>query len=364
MKKNIVFWGAGNHGRHALRDFQNYGSKTEWLKGFYDLNKNVTLENQIRLSEGEIDWEQDIIIITCDNTNLVANIYETLKRNNVDDFYWYTGIKKSGTDDGFVESFCVSCSEWGNLILPQAEMHVVDYCNLNCKGCAHFSPLFSRAQPDAEKRIHDIEILASKFSYIIKFFLMGGEPFESPDICKYIVKVRRILPNTMIQIVTNGLLIPTLSKDILDAIRENDIVVSISEYKPTHKIIDRIENVLKDNGIRYLIRSFDTKQLFNKPLSISENSKYNHACISDGCVNIWEGKIARCPTLMYVDKFNETFGESLPNQGVFDLNKLSGREIIELMKQEVLLCKHCVENPIIWERCCKQPILTDFAEMD
>lgn len=364
MKTNIVFWGAGNHGRFALHDFENYSGKTEHLKGFYDLNKKATIQNQTMLSDGEIDWEQDIIVITCDNTSLVANIYETLKRNNVNDFYWYTGVKKTDIDNGFVDSFCVSCKEWGNLILPQAEMHVVDYCNLNCKGCTHFSPLFSREQPNAEKRIHDIEIVASKFSHIIKFFLMGGEPFESSDICKYIVETRRILPNTMIQIVTNGLLIPTLSQKVLDTIRENDIVVSISEYEPTNKIIDKIENVLKDNNIRYLIRSFDTKQLFNKPLSISENSKYKNNCISNGCVNIWEGKIARCPTLMYINKFNETFGVFLPLQGIYDVEELNGTEILERMKQEVLLCKHCIKNDIKWERCCKTPSLDDFAELD
>ena len=91
------------------------------------------------------------------------------------------------------------------------------------------------------KEVQDHIIEACGKPFIKGLSLLGGEPFESSDICKYIVETRRILPNTMIQIVTNGLLIPTLSKDILDAIRENDIVVSISEYKPTHKIIDRID---------------------------------------------------------------------------------------------------------------------------
>ena len=364
MLNNIVFWGAGNHGRLALQDFDNSKSETERLKGFYDLNKNAKLKNYAILSDEEINWERDIVVITCDNTSLVANIYEELKEKKVENFYWYTGVKKNEGKEGFLDFFCVSCSGWGNLILPQVEMHVVDYCNLNCKGCAHFSPLFSRQQPDSIKRINDIEVLASKFSHVIKFFLMGGEPFENPEICKYIVEARKILPNTMIQIVTNGLLIPTLSKEVLDTIRENDIVVSISEYEPTHKIIDRIEKVLMDNNIRYLIRSFNTKQLFNKPLSISESSKYNNICISNGCVNIWEGKIARCPTLMYIDKFNKTFSMSLPNQGIYNLSELSGRDILELMKEDVLLCKHCVKNDITWERCGKYPTIHDFAEMD
>ena len=45
MLNNIVFWGAGNHGRLALQDFDNSKSETERLKGFYDSNKNAKLKN-------------------------------------------------------------------------------------------------------------------------------------------------------------------------------------------------------------------------------------------------------------------------------------------------------------------------------
>ena len=53
----------------------------------------------------------------------------------------------------------------------------------------------------------------------------------------------------MIQIVTNGLLIPKLDAGILKTLHDNDIVVSISEYLPTHKIINQIIRKLEENSI-------------------------------------------------------------------------------------------------------------------
>lgn len=42
-------------------------------------------------------------------------------------------------------------------------------------------------------------------------------------------------------------------------------------------------------------------------------------CISNGCVTIWDGKIARCLQLMYILYFNNYFNTSLPDEGVMKL---------------------------------------------
>lgn len=202
-------------------------------------------------------------------------------------------------------------------------------------------PLFSDIQkelPDRESRINDIRKLKDKFSHIIKFFLMGGEPFLNPDIISYIEETRKILPDTMIQIVTNGLLIPKLSQEVWKAIYENRIVISISEYEPTHSMINRIKDILEEHDVAYILRPYESKTKFIKPLSLIPDSKYEKECISNGCINIWNGQIARCPNLMYINRFNEAFQTALPNQGIYELDSLDGREIIRLMKEAVPLC--------------------------
>lgn len=108
-----------------------------------------------------------------------------------------------------------------------------------------FSPIFEKKLPDTASRIHDIEILKDKFTHIIKFFLLGGEPFLNPEINTYVTETRKLLPYTMIQVVTNGLLIPKLDGDVLKTLYDNDIIVSVSEYLPTHRMIKDIKRSWK-----------------------------------------------------------------------------------------------------------------------
>ena len=361
MVNEYVFWGAGNHGALAAEIFASNHSENERIYGYIDSNKSNTFkEYKIVESEKTVDYK---LIITVDDTLLILDIIKTARKIGYKEIYWFTGIRNSTTGE-FITDYCDDCSNWGNLILPQAEMHIVDYCNLNCKGCVHFSPIFEKDFPDTYSRIRDIKILKDKFSHIIKFFLLGGEPFLNPEINTYITETRRILPNTMIQVVTNGLLIPQIDDNVLRVFHDNDIIVSISEYQPTYKMIRTITKRLEDNGVKYIIRTYDSKTVFNKPLSLLDNSIYEKKCISEGCVNIWNGMISRCPTLMYINKFNEVFGTELPNEGIYDLKELDGEQILEIINQTVPLCKHCVSNEIRWSSCGSSPRLEDFAERD
>lgn len=81
---------------------------------------------------------------------------------------------------------------------------------------------------------------------------------------------------------------------------------------------------MKKYRVSYIIRPYDSKQKFNIPLSLSDKSKYPPKCISNGCVNVWNGKIARCPTLMYVEKFNEVFHTDLPTEGIMQMRDCPG----------------------------------------
>lgn len=361
--EKYIFWGAGTHGRLAAEKFGQNHTTDESLTGFIDKNQTGEFCGYPILTEQEIHKDTEVLVITVDKTEFVAEIYEQAKKNGYKKIYWFTGVKQKKTGK-FLPDYCVNCKNWGDLVLSQAEIHVVDYCNLNCRGCAHYSPIFKKELPDRESRINDIRKLKDKFSHIIKFFLMGGEPFLNPDIISYIEETRKILPDTMIQIVTNGLLIPKLSQEVWKAIYENQIVISISEYEPTHGMINRIKDILEEHDVAYILRPYESKTKFIKPLSLISDSKYEKECISNGCINIWNGQIARCPNLMYINRFNETFQTVLPNQGIYELDSLDGREIIRLMKKAVPLCDYCIHNEISWGSCGNHPTLYDFAEED
>jgi len=360
-KMKVYFYGAGQLGREALERSQNYEMRDMQIAGFLDGNKTGDYCGYPVLPLSELSESDSIVIITVERSYNVRDIYFKLHKKGIRNIYWFQRGEKFFPNNDFLQNECQSCAGWGDLILPQAEIHVCDFCNLNCKGCAHFSPLFERKMPDFNVRIKDIEVLKERFSHIIKFYLMGGEPFLNPQIKEYVIAARRILPDTQIQIVTNGLLLLKINDDVFNVIRDNDIIVSVSVYRPTQVIWDRIVQRLENIRVRYIMRPFEEKQTFVKPLSTNPNSIYPHRCISDGCLNIYDGKISRCPTLMYIDKFNEKFGTSLPDKGILDLATSGANEILQMLEKRVPLCQYCVDNPIDWESCGKNIEITDFA---
>ena len=79
-------------------------------------------------------------------------------------------------------------------------------------------------------------------------------------------------------------------------------------------------------------------------------------------VCVRDGKIGRCPTLMYIYKFNEQYGRNLPETGIVSLDdSLRGRELLEYLERPVELCKYCVKNTIPWSQCGKSLELDCFA---
>lgn len=358
----IYLYGAGKRGLEALNEYE----EKEEITGFIDSAKGGNIEGIHIYSLSDIINLNAQIIITPLNDKIVVEIYNDLRKRGFCNIYRFVPDWKAQKSGKFIDRCCEYIGDWGDTILCQVEMHIADGCNLNCRGCSHFSPIFDhKVFPDFESRMQDVKKLKEKFSYIVQFSILGGEPFLNPEIARYIYSIRKVLPKTNLLIVTNGLLIPSLELSVFKAIVDNGVKVSISEYEPTHVSIERITRRLDEYGVIYNIRSINTKQKFNKPISLNKNSMYEKLCISDGCVNIWNHKISRCPTLMYISEFNKKFGTNLPEEGTFLLDtNLSGGELLEKLDLPVPLCSYCVKNEIYWSQCGRNAELDDFATQD
>ena len=118
--------------------------------------------------------------------------------------------------------------------LNYLEMNIVDQCNLNCKGCAHFSNIYDNNYVDVNKFKEDLKKVSDKF-FLYNFRILGGEPFLHPKISELVKIARNILKKSRIVIVTNGLLIDRLDNETLQTISDNNIMISISLYKPTYE---------------------------------------------------------------------------------------------------------------------------------
>lgn len=354
----MYFYGLGQCAKNALIDIKSVGQE-KLLKGVIDSKKTGEWENYQIVDLDNVD-KNEVIVITVKMPEYIEEIKNVLEKKGFFNIYYYNCRRAK---NNFLKDSCTLIKNWGDAVLPHVEMHISDHCNLNCKGCTHYSALFEKNFPKFENAINDVIELKSKCSHIIRFYIMGGEPFLNPEIDKYIREITNILSGSDVWIVTNGLLLLSVNEEILKLISKLNVIVSISEYDPTHRIMSKIINRLDKYNVTYDIRPFDKKQKFIKPLSLNNNSIYPNICISDGCINIWNGKIARCPSLMYVKRLNEYFDINLPEDGIMDLYDCpEGKELVNLLKRKVPLCSHCVDNKIDWGQCDMNNIrLEDFV---
>ena len=181
-----------------------------------------------------------------------ANLYHTHQIDGVINIqgespYYFNLLKNLGINDIFVIPSTLyrklelsESIENDSIIYPymqtmpelmQIEFPLADHCNLNCKGCSHFSNLVpSPVFPDKKQFKQDLNQLAGYFSQIHNFYLLGGEPLLNPEIAEYITSVRSVFPYTQIIIVTNGLLLLSLKEELIHIIKENRVHISISHY--------------------------------------------------------------------------------------------------------------------------------------
>lgn len=366
----IIIYGAGERGIHALNRIRKTYADTIEIVGFIDTKRTG---DYCGFPIWDIDdapiWniENDVqVVIALATRKTIREVYQYFwEKGKVINYYYLAKDSDNYKGEDFFSYECGKLYGDPEQIIPHIEIHAVDHCNLNCAGCVHFSPICQDTIPNTARRIEDIGKIRSISNNILSMFIMGGEPLLNPDLILYLEEARRQLPASDIQLVTNGLLIPLISDKLLTTIHMNKITVAISEYEPTYHLRGKIVKRLREYEIDYMIRPYDKKQKFNKPLTVSSNTKHKNICISDGCVNINEGKIARCPTLMYIKDLNDRFGFHFPTEGIYNLEDVhSCEELNSMMQENVPLCRYCIKNEIDWHRCSINPCAEDFVVYD
>ena len=143
----------------------------------------------------------------------------------------------------------------GRVNLPKLDVDVAIGCNLSCYQCEHLSPYRKGIVP-IEKIVHWFETWSKKIrpNHI---HLLGGEPFLHPDLAGIVSESRKIWGDVItLSVISNGLLIPHASQKILDALKDTNFHVYISDHScmdvPREKVVAGCPR-LEKNGIPYTI---------------------------------------------------------------------------------------------------------------
>ncbi len=235
------------------------------------------------------------------------------------------------------------------VLIHHLETHVADGCNLNCRGCLHFSNLYRKDEfPDIDQTLEDIRHISKKCE-IFQFRILGGEPLLNKGLPYFINEIRKILPNTDIAVISNGILIPKTDNELFTIMKENNVGFNLTLYPPTLKMKDVIYSTLKQYGVAYGSHETQTDE-FEKYIRLTPEKKGEafKKCISRGIITLRNSRLYKCPTGTYIDRYFEYF--DTVNKTSLDIgtdiydDNIDWKELIDkLTSKKGAHCEYCSE---------------------
>jgi len=106
-------------------------------------------------------------------------------------------------------------------------LNIVDHCNLRCKGCDHFASIAEERFVSLEHIKRDLARMSILLNGNVKRIgVMGGEPLLHPELKQILISARVYFPDTLIQLVTNGLLLLRQDEEFWQICRETTSLLS------------------------------------------------------------------------------------------------------------------------------------------
>jgi hypothetical protein len=236
------------------------------------------------------------------------------------------------------------------------DVHLVDHCNLSCKGCEHFSSIADNKFLSLGEFERDCKRLSELTGGIVDdIALLGGEPLLHPQITDFCFTARKYFHTGMIYIITNGVLLEKQDAVFWDTLKENNITLIISVY-PVKINHGYIQKLAAKYGIE-IVYWGDWEEMYKRwrkmPIDVSggqdPKKSYTRCYAANGCFQLVDGKIFPCFRAAYVGYFNKQFNQSLTvtEKDYIDIYKVkNSNEILNFLRGYVPFCRYCNMNNI------------------
>lgn len=245
------------------------------------------------------------------------------------------------------------------------DCEVTYHCNLNCKGCSHFSSLSEKKFADLDTFKSDIKQLRRYVDHIGKICLLGGEPLMNPDLWKFVEATREVFPTDYIAVITNGIRLGLIDEQLADTMRRTNANFEITVYPPIKDYIPKATELLDKMGVRYSL-FWDATRFWGQ-LNIkgdSDPDKAECACFYSECHMIEAGHIAKCILINKGEVFRKHYNlpEKFPDCR-FDLfaEDVNSQKLYSYLMNKSPMCRFCGKwNWFEWERGSDNPPMEDW----
>lgn len=237
--------------------------------------------------------------------------------------------------------------------IKSIDIELTGRCNLNCKGCNHFSPIAEDGEISIVELQSDLIQLKKVLDKKIKSInLLGGEPLLNEDVVTIMELSRNIFPDTQILILTNGILLKNIDESFWNAAHKNNIKIEITKY-PIKFDYDLVKKEGESRGVNvhFFGRSgFVQKTLFTLPIDLDgrqdEEESFRKCYMARSCVTLRKGRLYPCSYAAYMYRFNNYFGRNVPvtDKDSVSIYTSTKEEILHVLGNPIPLCKYCDLN--------------------
>jgi len=187
------------------------------------------------------------------------------------------------------------------------EMNVSLACNLKCEYCSHFGRQMKGVIP-----LDELSLWYKTWNHRIvpeNVRIMGGEPLLHPNLIEIIAMTRNDWPDSSVELITNGLLVPKMSDGFFASILENEIKMTISRHfdgLEFDRLFESRIKILTGHGIKPNISQSDKSwrkyyRLNDQGQAIPFQSDpvkaWQNCFVKKRCTTLLDNKLYRCPQL-------------------------------------------------------------------
>lgn len=231
--------------------------------------------------------------------------------------------------------------------LHRLVVHLTDHCNLNCRGCTHFSNIAEPNFADVDEFKKEFEQLTHIFLGMTEIFLLGGEPLLHPDVTQFFSIARNAFPKARINLMSNGVLVPRMDTEFWQALHDNNIWLVCDLY-PINLKIDQINELCELHKVK-LEWTDPRAEFFKLPIDTTGSQDPHHTfreCEGvNNCVLLRDGRLYPCAYVAYIDIFKDHFGvdglEVSDEDSISIFENHSPYEIFDFLCKPVPWCKYC-----------------------
>ncbi|MCM1337179.1 MAG: radical SAM protein [Candidatus Amulumruptor caecigallinarius] len=230
------------------------------------------------------------------------------------------------------------------------EFVVAEHCNLNCKGCTHYSPLAPSDMPSLESVEGDMSRIAKVCgSELAKVGLVGGETLLYPLLPEAMRLLAKYFPDAERVIYTNGLMLPRMDAAFWAAVRESAVVIELTRY-PVKFDYDAVIRLCESKGVKVRVYGDRGRHgTFFKfgldPTGKQDASLSHFRCFNRGCLTVTEGKLFGCATSAFIGRLNAVSQEqfNLTEKDYISLDGLTDvKQVKRFINHAVPFCRYCV----------------------